>query len=309
MSPRLKSYSRTAHTTVMFNVVHPGSGVYLFTHILFYDIQYLTYRLVVIDRFDVLFCSIYGVDTDAVAYDDYLCNNNDTNNDTPCCISGVENDCSRTARYGNNNISSSDTNVTIVMHFIYNSVVPVTALDSIPSSSRRSFVCLSSELAPMSSFSSDRSCLSSDFCRLLSDCSLVRLEHVPIALVASEQTISSLSSSYFSPVSKFLFTSSPGLCSYSSPSHTKSPSCIPISVPFIEPSFGPSIAPIARCFTRHIYSILFLQFNTESFVLHSYGHIHDHGVVLFSKIQSYYSHLSIYVKSPLLPIIQNMCPL
>ena len=96
MSPRPKSNTCTTNTIVMFNVVHLRSGVYLFTHILFYDIQYLTYWLVIVDWFDVLFCSIYGVNTDAFDYDDYLCNNNDTNNDTPGCISGVENDCSST---------------------------------------------------------------------------------------------------------------------------------------------------------------------------------------------------------------------
>ena len=85
-------------TTNMLSFVHPGSGVYMFTHILFYHIQYLTYRSVIVDQFDVLFYSIYGVDTDAVDYDDYLFNNNDI----PSCISRVENNCSSTVRYGNN---------------------------------------------------------------------------------------------------------------------------------------------------------------------------------------------------------------
>ena len=159
------------------------------------------------------------------------------------------------------------------MYFIYNSVAPVTALDSISSSSGHSFVCLSSKLAPMSSFSSDSSCLSSDILRLSSDCSLVCLEHVPIAPVASEKIISSLLSPYISPVSKFLCSSSPGLYSCSSPSDTQSPSSISNSVPTIEHIFGLSIEPIARCSTRHIYNILFLKFNTESFPSDSYDHI------------------------------------
>ena len=125
MSPCPKFNTCTTKTSVMFNVVHPGTGVYMFTHILLYDIQYLTYRLVVVDRFDVLFRSIYGVDTDAVDYDDYLCNNNDTNNDTPGCISGVETNCSSPAQYGNNNISFIDTNGITSMHLIYNSVALV----------------------------------------------------------------------------------------------------------------------------------------------------------------------------------------
>ena len=54
MSPRPKSNTHTSIATFMFHVVHPGSVVYLFSHILFYDIQYLT-------LVDVLFCSIYGV--------------------------------------------------------------------------------------------------------------------------------------------------------------------------------------------------------------------------------------------------------
>ena len=76
--------THTSITTFMFHVVHPGSGVYLFSHILFYDIQYLT-------LVDVLLCSIYGVDTNAVDYDDHSSNNNATNNDIPGSISGVEN--------------------------------------------------------------------------------------------------------------------------------------------------------------------------------------------------------------------------
>ena len=72
-----------------------------------------------------------------------------TNNDTPGCIFGVENDCSSTVRYGNNNFSSIDTNGVIVMHLIYNSVAPLTALDTISSSSGQSFIDLSSKLAPV----------------------------------------------------------------------------------------------------------------------------------------------------------------
>ena len=181
--------------------------------------------MVVVDRFDVSFCSIYGVDTDAVDYDDYLCNNNDTTNDTPGCTSGVEYDCSSTARYRNNNISSIDTNGIIVMHFIYTYVALVMALNAISSSSGRGFVRLSSEIKPMPPFSSNISRLSSDLFCLSSDCGIVCLKHIPVALVASLETISSLSSSYFSPFSKFLCSSSPDPYSYSSPSYTKSPSC------------------------------------------------------------------------------------
>ena len=72
MSPRPKSNTCTTNTTVMFNVVHPGSSVYIFTHILFDNIQYLIYQSFVVDWFDVLFRSIYRVDTDDVDYDDYF---------------------------------------------------------------------------------------------------------------------------------------------------------------------------------------------------------------------------------------------
>ena len=104
----------------------------MFTHILFDDIQYLTYQLVGVDWFDVLFRSTYRVDTDAVDYDDYLCNNNDT----PGGTSGVGNDCSSTVRYGNNNISFINIYSLIVVNLAYNSVALVTALDTISSSSR-----------------------------------------------------------------------------------------------------------------------------------------------------------------------------
>ena len=227
MSPRPQSNTHTSITTFMFHVVHPGSGVYLFSHILFYDIQYLT---VVVDQFDVLFCSIYGVDTNAVDYDDYLCNTNDTNNDTPGSISGVENGCSSPARYRNNDISSIDTNGITVMHFIYNYVAFVLTLDTISSSSGHSFVRLSSELAPILS-------LSSNLFRLSSDCGIVCLEHVPVALVVSLETIPSLSSPYLSPVSKSLCSSSPGLYSCSSSSHTKYPSFIPFLCLILNLSF------------------------------------------------------------------------
>ena len=81
------------------------------------------------------FCSIHGVDTDAIDYDDYLCNNNDT----PGGISGVENDCSSTVQYGINNISFIDTNGVIMMHLIYSYVALVKSLDTISSSSGRFF--------------------------------------------------------------------------------------------------------------------------------------------------------------------------
>ena len=106
-----------------------------------------------------MFRSIYGVDTDDVDYDDYLCNNNDSNNDSPGCISGVENDCLSPARYGNNDISSIDTNGIIVMHLLYSFVALVTALDNISSSNGRSFVRLPSALAPVPSLSSNIYCL------------------------------------------------------------------------------------------------------------------------------------------------------
>ena len=198
-------------------------------------------------------------------------------NDIPECISGVENDCSGIVRYGNNNISFINIYDVIVMYFTYNSIDLVTALDTISSPSGRSFVCLSSELAPIKS-------LSSNIYRLSRDCGLVHLDHVPIALEASLEITSPLSSYSLSPGSRFLFRPSPGLFSCSSSSHTKCPSSISFSVPTIAPSFGPSIAPIINYFTRHIDNILFLHFNTESFLLHSYNHIHDHGVVLVSRI-------------------------
>ena len=71
-------------------------------HILIYDIQYLTYQwfvvdwLSAVDQVDGLLYSIYGVDTDDVNYDNLLCNNNNTNNTTPGCISWIINDCSST---------------------------------------------------------------------------------------------------------------------------------------------------------------------------------------------------------------------
>ena len=179
---------------------------------------------------------------------------------------------------------------------------------TISSSNERNFVRLSSEIVP-TSFSSNVSCLSSDLFRLSSDCGIVCLKYVPVALLASLETIPSLSSPYLSRVSKSFCSSSPGLYSCSSSSHTKCPSSISFSVPSTEPSFEPSIAPSYLCFTRLIYNIMFLKFHTESFLPYPYDHIHDHGVVLVSRIRSYYSYLSIYYISPLLPITQNMCPL
>ena len=188
------------------------------------------------------------------------------------------------------------------MHIIYNSVAHMTVLDTISSSSGRSYVCLSSELAPVSS-------LSSDIFRLSSDCGIARLKHFPVALVARMETIPSLSSPYLSPNLKSLCSSSHVLYSCSSSSHAKCPSSISFSCQISNLIFGSSIAPITRCFTRHIYYILFHKFNTESCLSYSYDHIHDHGVVLVSRIHSYYSQISIYHLSPLLPFIQNMCPL
>ena len=187
------------------------------------------------------------------------------------------------------------------MHLIYNSVALVTALDMISPSSGRSFVRLSSELAPILS-------LSSKILRLASHCGCVRLEHVPIALLARSEIIPPLSSPSLSPVSSFLCSSSPGLYSCSSSSHTKCPSYIPFSCQILNLVFGSNITPITRCFTRHIYDILFLKFNTESFLSYSYDHIHDHGVVLFSRIQSYSSHLFILLYIPLLPLYRICAP-
>ena len=172
-------------------------------------------------------------------------NNNDTPNsghlsninDIPGCISGVENDCSGTICYGNNNICLIDIYGVIVVHLAYNSVALVATLETISSSCGRGFVRLSSEIAPVSSFSSNILRLSSDLFCLSSDCGLVRLEHVPIALVASLETISSLSSPYLSPVLKSLCNSSPGLYSCSLSIHAKCPSSISFSVPSTEPSF------------------------------------------------------------------------
>ena len=172
MSPRPNTH--TSITTFMFHVVHPGSGVYLFSHILFYDIQYLT-------LVDVLLCSIYGVDTNAVDYDDYSSNNNATNNDTPGSISGVDN-C--TIQYGNNNIKCINIYGVIVVNISYDSVPFVTTLDAISPSSGRNYVCLSSELASIPPFSSNIVRLSSDRFHLSSDCGIVCLKYIPIALVA-----------------------------------------------------------------------------------------------------------------------------
>jgi len=263
----------------------------------------------------LLFYNIQGFDhynnghTFVAIYDIRVFNNNDTLtsghlsniNDIPGCISGVENDCSGSVSYGNNNISFVDIYGAIVVHLAYNSVAIVATLDTISSSSERSFVRLSSEIAPVPS-------LSSNIFRLSSDCGCVRLEHVPIALLARSEIIPPLSSPSLSPVSSFLCSSSPGLYSCSSSSHTKCPSYIPFSCQILNLVFGSNITPITRCFTRHIYDILFLKFNTESFLSYSYDHIHDHGVVLFSRIQSYYSHLSIYYISPLLSISRMYAP-
>jgi len=131
----------------------------------------------------------------------------------------------------------------------------VVTLDTISSSSGRRFVRLSSEIKPMPSFSSNIPCLSSDLFCLSSDCGIVRLEHVPVALVASLETIPSLSSPYLSPVSKSFCSSSPGLYSCSSPSHAKCPSSVSFSVLSTAPSFEPSIAPNYLCFTRPLYTL------------------------------------------------------
>merc|ERR1712194_94163 len=115
--------------------------------------------------------------------------------------------------------------------------------------------CLSSELASIPPFSSNIVCLSSDRFHLSSDCGIVHLEHVPVALVASLETIPSLSSPYLSPVSKSFCSSSPGLYSCSSPSHAKCPSSVSCSVLSTAPSFEPSIAPNYLCITRPLYTL------------------------------------------------------
>ena len=124
MSPRPQSITHTSIPTFMFHVVHPGSGVYLFSHIPFYDIHYLT-------LVDLLFCSIFGV---VINYDDYLYNTNDTDNDTSGGISGVENTCFSTIRYGNNNFSFIDIYDVIVVNLAYNYVPFGATLETISSS-------------------------------------------------------------------------------------------------------------------------------------------------------------------------------
>mmetsp|Transcript_52511 Transcript_52511/g.59667 ORF Transcript_52511/g.59667 Transcript_52511/m.59667 type:complete len:199 (+) Transcript_52511:755-1351(+) len=99
----------------------------------------------------LLFYNLQGFDhynkghTFVVIYDIRVFNNNDTPtsghlsniNDIPGCISGVENDCSGTLSYGNNNISFIDIYGAIVVHLAYNSVAIVATLDTISSSSER----------------------------------------------------------------------------------------------------------------------------------------------------------------------------
>jgi len=152
----------------------------------------------------LLFYNLQGFDyynnghTFIVIYDIRVINNNDTPssghlcnfNDIPGCISVVENDCSSTVRYRNNNIGSIDIYGVIVVNLAYNFVALVATLNTIYSSNGRSFVRLSSELAPVPS-------LSSDMFHLSSDCGLVCPEHVSVALVVSLETIFSLSGPLF----------------------------------------------------------------------------------------------------------------
>ena len=125
---------------------------------------------------------------------------------------------------------------------------------------------------------------------LSSDCDLVCLGYIPVALVTSLETIFSLSSPYLSPFFSSLYSSSSGLYSSSSPSYIQSPSFLsisPIVLSTIEPSFNPSIVPSSISVLHVIftsYCLLFLQFSTESFLFDSYDHIHDHGIVMFSRI-------------------------
>ena len=269
-----------------------NSGVVFVLQLLFYNLQ----RLNLYDNghtYDIIYdiCVFTNNNTQCSGH---LCNNNGTNNDTPDCTSGVENGCSGTIRYRNNDISFINIYCVSVVNLAYNFVALVVTLESISSSCEQGCVCLSSELASMPPFSNNIVCLSSDCFHLSSDCGIVPLKYIPIALVASLETIYPLSTH----VLKILRSSSPGLYSCSSPSDTKSLSCTPIAVSTIEPSFGPRIEPITLGFTRHIHNIMFLKFNTESFCSGSYDHIHDHGVVLVSRIQPYYSQLSIYYLPP-----------
>jgi len=231
-----------------------NSGVVFVLRLLFYNLQ----RLDLYDNehtYDIHdICVFNNNNTQCTGH---LCNNNGTNNDTPDCISGVENDRSGTIKYGNNNISFIDVYGVSVVNIAYDSVT----LETISTSCERGCVRLSSELASMPRFSSNivrlSSGLTSDRFHLSSDCGIVRLEYIPIALVARLETISSLSSPYLSPDLKSLCSSSPVLYSCSSSSHAKCPSSISFSCLISNLNFGSSIAPITRCFTRcftrHIY--------------------------------------------------------
>ena len=249
----------TDRDLVNYGVVYAHENAYAVVQLLFYNLQGFD-RYNNGHTYDVIYdiCVFNNNDTPSSGY---LCNNNGTNNDTPDCISGVENDRSDTMRYGNNNISFIDIYCLIMVHLAYNSVALVTTLETISSSYGRDCVRLSSEITPVPSFSSTIFRLLSGLFHLSSDCGLVHLEHVTIVLVASPETISSLSSPSLSPVSSFLCSSSPGLYSCSSSSHTKCPSYIPFSCQILNLVVGSSITPITRCFTRHIYDILFLKFN------------------------------------------------
>ena len=132
--------------------------------------------------------------------------------------------------------------------------------------------------------------------------------HVPIALVASQEIISLLASPPLTPVLKFLCSSSPGLYSCSLLSYAKCPVSITFLCLLLNLVLNQVLHQVLHIFTYLIDNILFLQSNTESFLFDSYDHMHDHGVVLLPRIKSYSSHLSILYISPVLPIIQNMCP-
>ena len=205
-----------------------------------------------------------------------------------------------THNHRNTNISSIDIYGVIMVHLAYNYVKLVATLDIISSTRGRSFVPLPSELAPVLS-------LSSNISRLSSNCGLVHLKQFPVALETSLETISSVSSPYLSLVSKFLCSKSWSVLIFFT-KYTKSPSSISISMPTIEPSFGLSIAPSTHYFTRHIDNILFLQFNTESFLLILMIIFMTMGLCYFpgsNHIPVIY--LSYYI--PLIASIQNICPL
>ena len=152
--------------------------------------------------------------------------------------------------------------------------------------------------------------LSSDRFHLSSDCGIVRLEYIPIALVARLETISPLSSPYLSPVLKSLCSSSPGLYSCSSSSHAKCPSSISFSVPSTEPSFEPSIAPSYLCFTRPLYALFttfcFLNSKLNPFSLILMIIFMTMGLCWFSG-STHFTAIYIFIISPPYCLLSQIC--